>query len=446
MGMDIDALRAQTPGCAGRIHLNNAGAPLMSQPTLDAMTGHLRREAQMGGYEAAAQARDAVAAAYAAAAELVGGQREEIALFDNATHAWNAAFYSVRLGPGDQVLTGRAEYGSNVLAYWQAAGRAGAEVVVVPDDEDGQLDVAALERLAGPRTALIGVSHVPTSGGLVQPAAEIGRIARGCGALYLLDATQSAGQFPVNVDAIGCDMLTGTGRKFLRGPRGTGFLWVRTAALGRLDPFVAEIGSATWDGRQGFTWAPGARRFATWEHSYVNVLGLGAALRQALDLGLEAIGQRAIALGARLREQLAALPGVTVHDLGQSRCAIVTAKIDGLAAEQAAAALAQAGVNVTATAPEHNPLDTQYRGVHPLIRFSPHYYNTDDEIDRATELVAGLAKLCGPGMASATTRPPLSRCLACHAKSRSAKGGPRSCAGKCPEVAGSVCVWFGRAG
>ena len=389
--MDIDAIRAQTPGCAGRIHLNNAGAALLAQPTLDAMTGQLRREAEAGGYEAAAEARDAIAATYDAIAELVGGQGEEIALFDNATHAWNAAFYTVPLRPGDQILTGRAEYGSNVLAYWQAARRAGAEVVVVPNDEHGQLDVAALERLAGERTRLIGVSHVPTGGGLVQPAAAIGRIARACGALYLLDATQSAGQFPVDVDAIGCDMLTGTGRKFLRGPRGTGFLWVRNAALDRLDPFVAEIGSATWDGHHGFTWAAGAERFATWEHSYVNVLGLGAAVRQALDLGLEAIGQRAIALGAKLRDQLAALPGVTVYDLGQVRCAIVTAKVSGVAAEQAAAALRGAGVNVSTTVPRHNPLDTQDRDVHPLIRFSPHYYNTEEEIDRATERVAALA-------------------------------------------------------
>ena len=391
MGMDIDALRAQTPGCAGRIHLNNAGAALMSQPTLEAMTAQLRREAEIGGDEAAAGARDAIAATYAVIAELVGGRSEEVALFDNATHAWNAAFYSVPLRRGDQVLTGRAEYGSNVLAYWQAAERTGAEVIVVPNDEHGQLDVAALERLAGDRTRLIGVSHVPTSGGLVQPAAEIGRVARACGALYLLDATQSIGQFPVDVDAIGCDMLTGTGRKFLRGPRGTGFLWVRTAALEKLDPFVAEIGSATWDGHSGFTWAPGARRFATWEHSYVNVLGLAAAVRQALDLGLEAIGQRAVALGARLRGQLAELPGVTTHDLGQVRCAIVTAKIDGLPAGQAAQALADAGVNVTTTVPEDNPLDTQDRGVHPLIRFSPHYYNTEHEIDSAARLVAGLA-------------------------------------------------------
>jgi selenocysteine lyase/cysteine desulfurase len=389
--MDVDALRAQTPGCAHRTHLNNAGAALLAQPTLDAMTGHLRLEAEIGGYEAADQAREGIAAVYAAIAELVGGRSEEVALFDNATHAWNAAFYSVPLGRGDRILTGRAEYGSNVLAYWQAAERTGAEVVVVPNDRYGQLDVAALAAMADERTRLIGVSHVPTSGGLVQPVAEIGKIARACGALFLLDATQSVGQLPLDVAAIGCDMLTGTGRKFLRGPRGTGFLWVRTETLERLDPFVAEIGSATWDGHGGFTWAQGARRFGTWEHSYVNVLGLGAAVRQALDLGLPAIAQRAVTLGTRLRDQLGELPGVSTHDLGQTHCAIVTAKVANRPADEVAAALRRAGLNVSTTVPEHNPLDTQDRAVHPLIRFSPHYYNTDDEIDRATGLLAAQA-------------------------------------------------------
>lgn len=390
--MDVAALRALTPGCAHRVHLNNAGAGLLSQPTIDAMLGHLRREAEIGGYEAADAARDDVAAVYAAVAELVGGGGDEIAFFDNATHAWNAAFYSVPLGPGDRILTGRAEYGSNVLAYLQVAQRTGAEVVVVPNDESGQLDTAALAELVDERTRFIGLSHVPTSGGLVNPAAEVGRIAREAGVLFLLDATQSVGQFPVDVDEIGCDLLTATGRKFLRGPRGTGFLWVRSAALDRLDPYVAEIASATWDGGRGFTWVDGARRFESWEVSYVNLIGLGAAVRQALDLGPDAIGRRALGLGAQLRERLDALPGVSTHDLGRDRCAIVTAKVDGVPTADVADALARSGINVTTTVAEHTQFDTEVRDVHPLVRLSPHYYNTDAELDRAIEVIATLPR------------------------------------------------------
>lgn len=390
--MDIDALRAQTPGCAHRVHLNNAGAALLAQPTLAAMSAHLQLEAEIGGYEAADAAQDALAASYAAAAELVGGRSDEVAFFDNATHAWNAAFYSVAFRPGDRILTGRAEYGSNVLAYLQVAQRAGAEVVVVPNDDSGQLDTAALAELVDERTRLIGVSHVPTGGGLVNPAAEIGRIARDADVLFLLDATQSVGQFPVTVDDIGCDLLTGTGRKFLRGPRGTGFLWVRTAALERLDPFVAEIRSATWDGQRGFTWADGARRFESWENSYVNLLGLGAAIGQALDLGLDAIGERTIALGQRLRDELDAVPGVSTYDLGTVRCAIVTAGVDGVPAADVAAALASAAINVTTTVPEQTQFDTEERGLPPLVRLSPHYYNTEAELERAVDRIAALAR------------------------------------------------------
>jgi len=388
----VDLLRAATPGCARRVHLNNAGAALLSQPTLDAMTGHLRLEAEIGGYEAAGAARDAIDDTYAAVAELVGGRADEIALFDNATHAWNAAFYSVPLGPGDRILTGRAEYGSNVLAYLQVAQRTGAEVIVVPNDDYGQLDTVALADLIDDRTKVIGVTHVPTSGGLVNPAAEVGRIAREAGALFLLDATQSVGQFPVDVGILGADMLTGAGRKFLRGPRGTGFLWIRSEVLERLDPSVAEIRSATWDGDRGFTWVDGAARFESWENSYVNLLGLGAAVRQALDLGLDVIGRRTSMLGGELRDGLDALPGVRTHDLGEVRCAIVTASVDGVPAADVAAHLARSSVNVTTTVPEHTQFDTEDRGVHPLVRFSPHYYNTGDELDRAIQSVAAMTR------------------------------------------------------
>ncbi|MEU5051800.1 aminotransferase class V-fold PLP-dependent enzyme [Streptomyces sp. NPDC021096] len=394
--MDIAALREATPGCAHRVHLNNAGAALLSRRTLETMTGHLELEARIGGYEAATERLEAIEAVYTAIAELLGGRPEEVALFDNATHAWDAAFYSLAFRPGDRILTGRSEYGSNVLAYLQVAQRTGAEVVVVPNDAHGRLDTAALAALLDERVKLVGVSHVPTSGGLVNPAAEIGRITRRAGVPFLLDATQSVGQFPVDVQEIGCDMLTATGRKFLRGPRGTGFLWVRTGILDRLDPYVNETAASVWDGKRGFTWQPGARRFATWEMSYSNVLGLGSAVRQALDLGLDAIGERAVALGAALRERLAAVPGVRTYDLGLQRCAIVTAKVDGVPADEVKAALAGRGINVTTTAPEQSQFDTEDRGVHPLVRLSPHYYNTEEELDRAVGVLTGLARPAQP--------------------------------------------------
>jgi selenocysteine lyase/cysteine desulfurase len=390
--MDVDALRALTPGCGHRTHLNNAGAALMSEITLEAMTGHLRLEAEIGGYEAAAQAQDGIDATYRDVARLLGGRPDEIALFDNSTRAWHAAFYAVPLGPGDRILADRAGYGSNVLAYLHVARRTGAEVVVVPDDESGQLDVAALAALLDERTRLIAITHVPTGSGLVNPAAHVGRLARAADVLLILDATQSVGQFPVDVDQLGCDLLTGTGRKFLRGPRGTGFLWTRTGALDRLEPSVAELRSAAWVGPREFAWVDGARRFETWEHSYMNVLGLGSAARQALDLTMEAIGRRAVGLGARLRRQLEGVAGITTHDLGRQHCAIVTARVDGVPTAEVAAALARAGINVSETVPGTTPLDDENRSVHPLIRLSPHYYNTEDELDRAVEVMAGLAR------------------------------------------------------
>ena len=305
--MDIEALRAQTPGCAHRIHLNNAGAALLAQPTLDAMAGHLRLEAEIGGYEAAAQAQQGIAAAYAAIAELVGGRSEEVALFDNATHAWNAAFYSVPLGRGDRILTGRAEYGSNVLAYWQAANAPAPKWSSCPTTA-WPAGRSRARRLAEERTRLIGVSHVPTSGGLVQPAAEIGKIARGCGALYLLDAP-SRSQFPVDVDAIGCDMPPApaqvparpAGNRVLVGPhRGAG-----AAGPVRGGDRLRDLGRAP-----GFQLGPRS----------APLRDLGTQLRQrprpgrgraaGPRTGPTAIAQRAIMLGTRLRDQLSGLPGV----------------------------------------------------------------------------------------------------------------------------------------
>jgi cysteine desulfurase/selenocysteine lyase len=385
--IDIARVRAETPGCRNVIHFNNAGAALQPRPVLDAVLGHLRLEAEIGGYEAADRAAAALEAVYASLARLIKGVPEEIALIENATRAWDMAFYSLRLGPGDRILTASAEYASNVIAFLQIARRTGAEIVVVPNDDAGALSVEALEGLIDERAKLIAVTHVPTNGGLINPAAAIGRVARRHGIPFLLDACQSVGQMPIDVAEIQCDMLSATGRKFLRGPRGTGFLWVRRALIEKLEPPFLDLHAARWTGLQSYEIRGDARRFENWESYVAGRLGLGAAAEYAMALGLEAIWARVKTLAETLRGALGAIPGIAVRDLGRERCGIVTFTADGVPAEALRQALAAAKINATTSSVFSARYDMTARGLDRLLRASVHYYNTEDEIARFCEVV-----------------------------------------------------------
>jgi len=391
MPLDLRELRADTPGCEHVVHLNNAGAALMPRPVLNAVVAHLDLEATIGGYEAADRQRDVLEDAYDALAGFLGGTRDEVAFIENATRAWDMAFYSIPFEPGDRILTAQSEYVSNYMAYLQMQKHRGVRVEVIPNDEDGQVSVAALENMIDRDVRLVSITHVPTSGGLVNPAARIGHVTRDAGVLYLLDACQSAGQLPLDVRALGCDMLSGTGRKFLRGPRGTGFLYVRREIIEELEPPFIDLHAAEWIAVDEYRTRDDARRFENWETNFAGKIGLARAIRYASDIGMDRIWSRLEELGAGLRKRLDSIPGVTVADAGRVRGAIVTFFVEGRVSRDVAESLREAGINVSVVEVPSARLDLESRNLPSLVRASVHYYNSDEELDRAAAEIARIA-------------------------------------------------------
>jgi selenocysteine lyase/cysteine desulfurase len=383
--IDLERIRADTPGVAHVAHLNNAGSALPPRQVHDAVVGHLQRETEIGGYEAARERRESWEHTYDALARLLNASRDEIAVIENATRAWDMAFYSFRFAPGDRILTGRAEYASNWIALKQVADRTGARIDVVPDDEHGQIDLAALESMLDDDVRLVSLVHVPTQSGLVNPAAEVGRVTRAAGIPLLLDACQSAGQLPLDVEELGCDILSGTGRKFLRGPRGTGFLYVRRGLIEELEPPLLDMRAADWQPDGTYTIRSDARRFENWETYYAGKIGLGVAVDYALDIGLDAIRARIVELAERLRAGLREIDGVTLLDRGAVLAATVTFTVDGVRPDDVQERLAARGVNVSTMDAASAQLDYGPRGLTESVRSSVHYYNDDNDLDRLVE-------------------------------------------------------------
>jgi selenocysteine lyase/cysteine desulfurase len=387
--VDVARARAETPGCSEVLHFNNAGAALMPRPVLDAVVGHLRLEATIGGYEAADAADAAIEGTYSGLAELLGCTADEIAVVENATRAWDMAFYSFSFKPGDRILTARAEYASNFIAYLQVARRTGASVEAVPNDETGQVSIDALRRMMDERVKLLSMTHVPTNSGLVNPAAAVGEVAREWNVPFLLDACQSVGQLVTRVDELGCDILSGTGRKYLRGPRGTGFLYVRRSLIEKLEPPFLDLHAAEWLQPREYVIRADARRFENWESNVAGKIGLGVAVRYALAIGLKRIEERVTALAEYLLRELERVAGVTLCDPGQTRCGIVTFTLGGEPAEEVQRKLAALRMNVTTSSRASTMLDMDDRHLDRVVRASVHYYNTEEEVARFCSALSG---------------------------------------------------------
>ncbi|MFD3925162.1 N-methyl-L-tryptophan oxidase [Streptomyces sp. NPDC058614] len=394
--LDVAAERTRTPGSFTGHHFNAAGAALLATGTVEAVIDHLRAESLSGGYEAAQHAAPALAAVYARVAELLGARPEEVALVESATAGWQRAVSALRLRPGDRVLAARSSYVSSALHLLSAERDHGVRVELLPNGPDGAVDLEALETAlrTGP-AALVTAAHVPTSSGLVEPAAGIGALTQAHGVPFLLDATQSLGQLPVDMDALGCDLLIGTGRKFLRAPRGTGVLAVRRPLLDRLAPEAPDVRGARWIAERSWELVPDAKRFELWEAAHALRLGLGAALADLSALGVDTVARHLATVTAALRERLAALPGVHVTDPPAAGGAIVTFVVDGLDPTDVQRELARRRVHLIAVPAAHGRWDMDPRGLTKVVRASVHVYNDDADVDALVEAVHEIARRHG---------------------------------------------------
>ena len=354
----------------------------------EAVVEHLELESREGGYEAAEARSQALENIYTSVARMLGASPEEIALSDNATRAWMSVFYALPLSPGARILTCSAEYASNAIAFFQRAQREQLEIVQIPDAPSGQLCLEALERELKRGAALMSLCHVPTNSGLVQPAKEVGALCQNHGVPFLLDACQSAGQLPLNVEELACDFLSATSRKYLRGPRGIGFLYVSSSWLERLEPAYLDLHSAVWDGSRSYSVRPDARRFEVWEADYAARLGFGRAVDYYLDLDAKSCWERIRSLAQQLRSKLERLDGVRVWDRGAELGGLVTFTIRDRTPVEVKTFLSSRGIRVSTTSERAARWDMENKGIRELVRASVHYYNTEDELDKMVGALA----------------------------------------------------------
>jgi selenocysteine lyase/cysteine desulfurase len=377
---EIQQIRTETKGTAQRIHFNNAGASLPPNVVVETVVNYLHEEAIYGGYETEYKYRDELNNTYELIAKLINADADEIALVENASTAWGIAFNGIDFKPGDEIITCEMEYVTNIIGFLNAQKKLGVSLKIIPNDAQGNFPLDVFEQAISSKTKLIAMTQIPSTAGGMIPVVEIGKIAGRHNVLYLVDACQSAGQIPLNVEEIGCDMLAVTGRKYLRAPRGTGFLFVRKQVQDKLNTLFMDGFSAPSVSLDNFQLRNDARRFELYEKNRAITLGLGKAVDYALNIGVDRIWERIQYLATLLRRELAAIDGITVHDFGAQQCGIVTFSVKGMDSDLVKSTLAENNINVSVGKAISTLIYMDKNHLYNNVRASVHYYNTEAEI------------------------------------------------------------------
>ena len=390
----IRDFRRTEPFAVGQpIFLNSAGSSLPDPSVRDVVQEQLRIEFTKGGYAAANEAEPDIERFYNSAAALIGGSAEGIAYVDSGTRAWNSIMYAVPgLGPGKQIITARSEFGSNLVSLAHLASLTGASVDLVEVDANGRIQLEHLLSMVSERTALVALSMVNAHAGTVNDLAGVGQALKEIApdVTFVVDGCQAAGQIPIDVTALGASALTVTGRKWLRGPRGSGFLYVDPQELHRFRPtaFDQTIAGLQTPGtfpHTDLSIRDDARRFEMWERSHATMLGLGQAIDVTMALGVDAIQERIAALASALRIGIASIPGLDVLESADERSGIVGVSRSSGSVWEIVSALKETGFEVGAMPRWEAPPAFGGRTDKSVLRLSPHIFNTSEEIQQALD-------------------------------------------------------------
>ena len=391
-GREIQKLRSETRGTSEWAHFNNAGASLPPDQVVETVIQYLREESLLGGYETEHVRRDQLENVYELIARLIHADKDEVAIVENASMAWGLAFNGIEFNRGDEIITSEMEYVTNLLGFLNAEQSQGVQIKVVPNDEQGNFSLRALQECITKQTKLIAITHIASTAGAVLPIVEIGKIARRNHILYLVDACQTVGQIPIHVGEIGCDILSATGRKYLRAPRGTGFLYVRKEIQDKLKIFLMDGYTAQLNSENSFEIRKDARRFELYEKNRALTLGLGKAIEYALNIDMGRIWQQIQFLAGLMRRQLTNIEGITVHDQGDQQCGIVTFSVSGIGSSHVKTWLAEKKIHVSVGLAKSTLIYMNRNSLSTVVRASVHYYNTEEEINEMCRALKSIVK------------------------------------------------------
>jgi cysteine desulfurase / selenocysteine lyase len=399
----INKLRDDTLGCKQFLHLNNAGASMQPHQVVRAVIHYLEQEELIGGYELATNEAEKLNDFYSQAAKLLNASPDEIAFFDSATRAWLAALDSLNLQANDSIIICDNDYGSNEMAYQKLKAK-GVEIRQAATDKHGNLNLDDLVKQIDPSTKLLAFNHIPSCNGIINPVEKIGALANKHNVIFLLDACQSLGHLPIDVKQIGCHMLSATGRKYLRAPRGTGLLYVDKALLLKLTPKHLDIHGASMQSNvvaeslfeQKVQPVASAIRYELFEQNMALKRGITEALSYANALDLAQTFAHIQTLAMMLREGLSKLDGFKVTDLGNApsnMSGIVCCYHEQIPSAKIKLLLAEQHIHCSTSLPDSGYQLFAKHQWPELVRFSIHYYNTEQEIEhliiRLTALIEG---------------------------------------------------------